>query len=72
MAYLRAQVTRGMLPYTIAMPATISTGAVMNVASLISTTKEFTENTYNSMTSRTQCQQQLRGLISQKGGTRNK
>ena len=72
MAYLRAQVTRVMLPYTIAMPATISAGAVMNVASLISTAKEFTENTYNSMTSRTQCQQQLRGLIGGKGGTSSK
>ena len=72
MAYLRAQVTRVMLPYTIAMPATISTGAVMNVASLISTTKEFTENRYNSMTSRTQCQQHLRGLTDGKGGTSSK
>jgi hypothetical protein len=69
MAYLRAQVTRVMLPYTIAMPATVSTGAVINVASLISTAKEFTENTYNSKTSGTPHQQQL---ISQKGGTRNK
>ncbi len=72
MAYLRAQVTRVMLPYTIAMPATISTGAVMNVASLISTAKEFTENTCNLMTLGTAHQQQLRRIISQKGGTRNK
>ena len=72
MAYLRAQVTRVMLPYTIAMPATISTGAVMNVASLILRAKEFTENTYNSMTLGTAHQQQLRRIISQKGGTRNK
>ena len=61
-----------MLPYTIAMPATISTGVAMNVASLISTAKEFTENKCNSMTSRTQCQQQLGGLIGGKGGARNK
>ena len=72
MAYLRAQVTRVMLPYTIAMPATVSTGAVMNVASLISTTKEFTENIYNSMTLGTAHQQQLRRIISQKGGTSSK
>jgi hypothetical protein len=57
-----------MLPYTIAMPATVSTGAVMNVASLISTAKEFTENTYNSMTSGTQYQQQLQRLIGGKEG----
>jgi hypothetical protein len=57
-----------MLPYTIAMPATISTGAIMNVVSLISRTKEFTENTYNSMTLATAHQQQL---LSPKGGTRN-
>ena len=38
-----------MLYHTIAMPATISTGAMMITASLISTTKEFTENTYNSI-----------------------
>jgi hypothetical protein len=39
---------------------------------LISTAKEFTESTYNSMTLGTQCQQQLRRITSQKGGTRNK
>ncbi len=72
MAYLRALVTRGMLSYTIAMPATILTGAIMNVASLISTAKGFPENTYNSMTSGTPHQQQLGGLISQKGGTSSK
>lgn len=60
-----------MLSDTIAMPATISTGAIINVASLISTAKEFTENTYNSMTLGTAYQQQLRRIISQKGGTRN-
>ena len=60
-----------MLPYTIAMPATISTGAIMNVVSLISRTKEFTENTYNSMTLDAAHQQQLLRIISQKGGTRN-
>jgi hypothetical protein len=72
MAYLRAQVTRVMLPYTIAIPATISAGAIMNVVSLISTEKEFTESTCNSMTPRTQCQQQLQGLIGGKGGTSSK
>lgn len=61
-----------MLSHTIAMPATISTKAMMNMAPLISTTKEFTENTRNSMTSTTQHQEQLRGIISGKGGTRNK
>ena len=68
MAYLRAQVTRVMLPYRIAMPATISTGSIMNMASLISTKKEFTENTCNSMTSGTPHQQQLQGLIGGKEG----
>ena len=61
-----------MLSHTIAMPATISTTAMMNMAPLISTTKEFTENTHNSMTSTTQHQEQLRGITSGKGGTRNK
>lgn len=61
-----------MLSHTIAMPATISTKAMMNMAPLISTTKEFTENTRNSMTSTTQHQEQLRGITSRKGGTRNK
>jgi hypothetical protein len=61
-----------MLSHTIAMAATISTTAMMNMAPLISTTKEFTENTRNSMTSTTQHQEQLRGIISGKGGTRNK
>lgn len=61
-----------MLSHTIAMAATISTTAMMNMAPLISTTKEFTENTRNSMTSTTQHQEQLRGITSGKGGTRNK
>jgi hypothetical protein len=61
-----------MLSHTIAMPATISTTAMMNMAPLISTTKEFTENTRNSITSTTQHQEQLRGITSGKGGTRNK
>lgn len=62
-----------MLSHTIAMPATISTTAMMNnMAPLISTTKEFTENTRNSMTSTTQHQEQLRGITSGKGETRNK
>jgi hypothetical protein len=38
-----------MLSYSIAMQATIST-AIMNMASLISTTKKFTENTGNVVT----------------------
>lgn len=50
-----------MLFYPIAIPAMISTTAIMNVASLISTTEEFTEK-----------QQQLGGLIIEKGGTRSK
>lgn len=49
-----------MLSYPIAIPATISTTAIMNVASLITTTEEFTEK------------QQLGGLIIEKGGTRSK
>jgi hypothetical protein len=57
-----------MLSHTIAMPATIPTGAMMITASLISTSKEFTENTYNSMTSSTQHQQQQLQRISQNGG----
>ena len=40
-----------MLSYTIAMPATISTSAIMDMAPLMSTTKEFAENSCNSMTS---------------------
>ena len=40
-----------MLSHTIAMPATISTTAMMNMAPLISTTKEFAENSCNSMPS---------------------
>ncbi|HEX2169602.1 MAG TPA: hypothetical protein VHF65_04815 [Nitrososphaera sp.] len=56
-----------MLSHTIAMPATISTEAMMITASLISTTKEFTENTYNSIDISMQHQQRLR-RINQKGG----
>jgi hypothetical protein len=48
-----------MLSYSIAMPATVST-AIMNMASLISTTtKEFTENTGNVVTASAQPQQQV-------------
>ena len=63
-----------MLSYTIAMPATISTTTMMNMAPLISTTKEFAENSCNSMTSGTlyQEEQQLRGKTSGKGGASNK
>jgi hypothetical protein len=62
-----------MLSHTIAMPATISTTAMMNnMAPLISTTKEFMESTRNSMTSGTQYQEeQQRGITSGKGGARN-
>lgn len=42
-----------MLSHTIATPATISTTAMMNMASLISTTKEFAENSCNSVPSGT-------------------
>lgn len=47
-----------MLPRLIAIPATISTTAIMNVASLIptTTTKEFTENTGNIVTASAQQQ----------------
>jgi hypothetical protein len=74
MAYLRAQVTRCMLSYSIAMPATVST-AIMNMASLISTTtKEFTENTGNVVTASSQPQQQQAITTSSSGGgeARNK
>jgi hypothetical protein len=48
-----------MLSYSIAIPATVST-AIMNMASLISTTtKEFTENTGNVVTASAQPQQQV-------------
>ena len=61
MAYLRAQVTRCMLSYSIAMSAAIST-VIINMASLMSTTtKEFTENTVNIV--RTGAQQQLQVII---------
>lgn len=69
MAYLRAQVTRCMLSYLIAMPATIST-AIMNMASLMSTTKEFTENTGNVVTASAQQLQQV--ITTSRGGARNK
>jgi hypothetical protein len=43
----------------IALPATISTTAIMNMASLIlTTTKEFSENTGNVVTASPQQQQQ--------------
>ena len=75
MAYLRAQVTRCMLSYSIAMPATVST-AIMNMASLISTTtKEFTENTGNVVTASSQPQQQQEATTTSSsggGGARNK
>ena len=64
-----------MLSYTIAMQATISATAIMNVASLMSTTaKEFTENTCNAMTASGQYQQQQPQAITRsgEGGPRNK
>jgi hypothetical protein len=57
-----------MLSYSIAMPATIST-AIMNMASLMSTTKEFTENTSNVVTASAQQQQ---ATTTSRGGARNK
>jgi hypothetical protein len=57
MAYLRAQATRYMLSYSIAMPAAIST-AIINMASLISTTRKFTENIGNVVTASAQQQSQ--------------
>jgi hypothetical protein len=63
-----------MLSYSIAMPATVST-AIMNMASLISTTtKEFTENTGNVVTASSQPQQQQAITTSSSGGgeARNK
>ena len=70
MAYLRPQVTRCMLLHLIAVQATISTTAIMNMASLMSTTtKELTENTGNVVTASAQQQQQA---IPTRGGARNK
>jgi len=57
-----------MLSYSIAMPATVST-AIMNMASLISTTtKEFTEDTGNIMTASSQPQQQQEAITTSSGG----
>jgi hypothetical protein len=66
-----------MLSYTIAMQATISTTAIMNMASSMSTTaKELTENTCNAMTTSRhyQQQQQISQAITRngQGGARNK
>jgi hypothetical protein len=71
MAYLRAQATRYMLSYSIAMPAMIST-AIINMASLISTTRKFTENTGNLVTASAQQQSQQRATSGGGGGDRNK
>jgi hypothetical protein len=61
-----------MLLHLIALPATISTTAIMDMASLMSTTtKEFTENPGNMMTASTQ-QQQQEVLLTRGGGARNK
>jgi hypothetical protein len=70
MAYLQAQVTLCMLSYSIAMKATTISTAIMNMASLMSTTtEEFTENTSNVVTASAQQQQQA---IPTKGGAKNK
>jgi hypothetical protein len=51
------------------MQATISTTAIMNMASLMSTTtKEFTENTSNVVTANTQQQ----AIPTSRGGARDK
>jgi hypothetical protein len=72
MAYLQAQIIRCMLSHSIAMSATIST-AIMNMASLMSTTtKEFTENTDNIVTASAQQQQQQAITTSGEGGAKNK
>jgi len=72
MAYLRAQATRCMLSYSIAMQATVSM-AITNMASLISTTtKEFRENTGNIMTASTQLRQERAITTNGRGETRNK
>jgi len=50
-----------MLPYSIAMPATISKTAIINMVSLMSTsttTKEFMENVFKPMTASSRYQQQ--------------
>jgi hypothetical protein len=61
-----------MLSYSIAMQATIST-AIMNMASLISTTRKFTENIGNVVTASAQQQsQQQRATSGEGGGDRNK
>ena len=67
MAYLRAQATRCMLSYLIALPATIS-AAIVNMASLISTTEKFTENTGNVVTASAQQQSQQRATSGGGGG----
>ena len=74
MAYLRLQVTRCMLLHLIALPATISTTAIMNMASLMSTTttKEFTENTGNVVTASAQQQQKQQAILTRGGEARNK
>jgi hypothetical protein len=62
-----------MLSYSIALGAAVSTTARINTAYLISTTKEFTENTCNSMTSSTtHYQEQLQGITIGDKGVRSK
>ncbi|MDP8903484.1 MAG: hypothetical protein M3M86_06950 [Thermoproteota archaeon] len=60
-----------MLSYSIAMRATIST-AIINMASLISTTRKFTENIGNVVTASAQQQSQQQRATSDGVGDRNK
>ncbi|MFL6525050.1 MAG: hypothetical protein ACJ70Q_02780 [Nitrososphaera sp.] len=58
-----------MLPYSIAMPATISNTAIINMVSLMSTTttEEFMENIFKPMTASSRYQQQ-QAIITGEGG----
>ncbi|MFL6372189.1 MAG: hypothetical protein ACJ70U_07855 [Nitrososphaera sp.] len=58
-----------MLPYSIAMPATISKTAIINMVSLMSTTttEEFMENIFKPMTASSRYQQQ-QAIITGEGG----
>jgi hypothetical protein len=62
-----------MSSYSIAMTAMTMSPAIMNMASLTSTTiKEFTEKTGNIMIENAQQQQQRAITTSEEGGARNK
>jgi len=62
-----------MLPYSIAMPATISKTAMINMVTLMSTTttttttEEFTKNIFKPMTASSRYQQQ-QAIITGEGG----